>query len=195
MGPDMAHVPTSCERPVIGDEYTTRCWMPSDIVAHMPQLHEEASTGDATVIELGVRTGNSTAAFLAAVEKHGGHVHSVDVARPKVPWFAHRQWTFHLGDDLAVADDLPDCDLLFIDTSHHYGHTRAELDAYVPKVRPGGVVLLHDTELERPDTAPESDPAFPVRTAIDEYCADHDLDVEYVPGCYGLGVIRMPEAT
>lgn len=172
-------------------EYDMRRWMPSDIVQHLPRLYDEAARGDTVVVELGVRSGNSTAAFLAAVERHGGHVWSVDVDRPRVPWHGHPQWTFTLGDDIAVADRLPDCDVLFIDTSHHYGHTLAELDVYVPKVRAGGVVLLHDVELERPDGAPPDDPAFPVRAAVDDYVAKHGLTVEYVAGCYGLGVIRV----
>jgi cephalosporin hydroxylase len=177
----------------VRDEYQMRCWMTSDIVQHLPRLHAEASTGDVVVIELGVRSGNSTAAFLAAVEEYGGHVHSVDIGRPPVPWHGHPQWTFHLGDDLALVDELPECDVLFIDTSHHYGHTLAELEAFVPKVKPGGIVLMHDTELEQPAGAPVEDPPFPVRVAADEYCAKHDLTVEYVEGCYGLGVIRLPE--
>lgn len=179
---------------MVVDEYQMRRWMSSDIVQHLPQLHDEASTGDAVIIELGVRSGNSTSAFLAAVEEHGGHVYSVDIDRPRVPWHSHPQWTFLLGDDLLVADNLPDaCDVLFIDTSHHYTHTLAELETYVPKVRPGGVVLLHDTELERTDGAPPADPPFPVRRAADEYAAVHGLTVDYVPGCYGLGVIRIGE--
>jgi predicted O-methyltransferase YrrM len=174
----------------VTDEYAMRCGMPSDIVDHLPRLYAEASTGDAVVIELGVRTGNSTVAFLAAVEKHGGHVYSVDIVRPRAPWHNHSQWTFLVGDDLEIVGQLPGCDVLFIDTSHHYRHTLDELETYVPKVKPGGVVLLHDVELERPEGAPPDDPPFPVTVAVDEYCAAHHLVPEYVEGCYGLGVIR-----
>jgi predicted O-methyltransferase YrrM len=176
---------------VVINEYQARCWLPSDIKDHLPRLHEEASIGDAVVVELGVRSGNSTAALLAAVEIHGGHVWSVDLGRPSVPWHGHPQWTFLMGDDIALADELPDCDVLFIDTSHHYTHTLIELETFNPKVRPGGVILLHDTELERPDGAPETDPAFPVRAAVDKYCESRGYTPEYVEGCYGLGVIRM----
>jgi hypothetical protein len=31
-----------------------------------------------------------------------------------------------------------------------------------------------------------------VRAAVDLYCADHRLRPEFVPGCNGLGVIRIP---
>ena len=173
-------------------EYRARLAMWSDIQQHLPQLHTEASTGDAQIIELGVRAGNSTAAFLAAVEQHGGHVWSVDIDTPPVPWTGHPQWTFIEGDDLDVADQLPDgVDIVFIDTSHYYVQTLAELEVYVPKVKPGGVVLLHDTELEAPWNFPAGDPGFPVRVAVVEYCAEHGLTPEFVSGCYGLGIIRI----
>lgn len=177
---------------IAAGEYRARVAMWSDIQQHLPRLHAEASIPDAQIIDLGVRAGNSTAAFLAAVEKHGGHVYSVDVNTPPSPFHGHPQWTFIAGDDLIVADQLPDqVDIVFIDTSHDYVQTCAELEVYVPKVRAGGVVLLHDTELEHPDASPVSDPSFPVRVAVDEYCTDNGLTAEFVTGCNGLGVIRI----
>jgi predicted O-methyltransferase YrrM len=179
---------------VIRSEYDRRCVEPSDIFAHLPRLYAEASRPGVKVIELGVRSGNSTAAFLLAAQENDGYVWSVDIARPRVPWFGIGHWLFTCGDDLWLANVLPDdVDVVFIDTSHHYGQTVAELELYVPKVRPGGVVLLHDTELEYPEGHPHGDPAFPVRVAVDEYCAEHGLTPEFVPGCNGLGIIRIPE--
>lgn len=119
-------------------------------------------------------------------------VYSVDITPPSVPWFGHPQWTFLLGDDLDLVGELPDCDVLFIDTNHHYRHTLAELEAFMPKVTPGGVALFHDTELEAPESFPPGDPAFPVRAALDEWCNLHGYTPEYVEGCYGLGVVRVP---
>lgn len=180
---------------MIADEYVVRCREWSDIVDHLPRLHAEASTGDALVIELGVRSGNSTAAFLAAVTEHGGHVWSVDVHPPQVPpeWHALDEWTVLIGDDLAIAHLLPpEVDVLFIDTSHAYRQTANELLTYVQNVKPGGVVLLHDTELERPEAGGPDDPPFPVRRAVDEFCDLYGMTPEYVAGCNGLGVIRIP---
>ncbi len=178
---------------MILDEYRMRCLVPSDIYEHLPRLYDEASHGYALVIELGVRSGNSTAAFLAAVTEHGGHVWSNDLNQPPVPWAGHEQWTFIEGDDLAISDQMPrNVDVLFIDTSHHFQQTAVELELYVPKVKPGGVVLLHDTELEYPEDRPHTDPPFPVRLAVDLYCEEHGLTPEYVTGCNGLGVIRLP---
>src|SRR5690348_17788993 len=38
-------------------------------------------------------------------------------------------------------------DVFFLDTSHEYDHTLAELRAYMPRVAPGGVALFHDTNI------------------------------------------------
>jgi hypothetical protein len=76
-------------------------------------------------------------------------------------------------------------DVLFIDTTHAYAQTSLEIELYLPKVRPGGVVLMHDVELEHPELAP-GDAAFPVRRAIE----DAGLSYELVSGCNGLAVIR-----
>jgi SAM-dependent methyltransferase len=178
-----------------GEEFERRRATWSDVVDHLPRLYSEASRARGSrVIELGVRTGNSTAAFLAAAEAVGGHVWSVDRHWPSVPewWSRSTRWTCVVGDDLEVADRLPsDVDVIFLDTSHEYDVTRRELSAYLPKVRPGGVMLCHDTDVEQPEEV-HGGPAFPVRRAIDEVVAAEHLHCEYVPGCFGLGVIRVP---
>jgi cephalosporin hydroxylase len=179
-------------------DYESRCDTPSDICAHLPRLHAEASRQGVKVIELGVRSGNSTAAFLSAAESHDGHVWSVDLVGASFPasFNATGRWTFVCGDDLDpfIVDSLPNgVDVLFIDTSHHYEHTLAELRLYVPKVAPGGVVLMHDTELERPFDAPPDDRPFPVAAAIREFAGESGVTVEWVGGCYGLGVLYVPK--
>jgi cephalosporin hydroxylase len=175
------------------NEYQRRLASWSDIVDHLPRLYDEACRDNVTVIELGVRGGNSTAAFMAAAELHDGHVWSVDINECSGPW--GKRWTFIQGDDMdpEVIAQLPECDVLFVDSSHHYEHTLAELKAYVPKVKDGGVVLLHDTELEMPYMCPPDDPPFPVTAALRTFIALTDplAQVEWVSGCNGLGVYRI----
>lgn len=179
---------------MILDDYQLRCGEFSDIRDHLPRLHLEASKPGVKIIELGVRAGNSTAAFLAAAQANDGHVWSVDICPPYVPsdWCAMPEWTFIVGDDLDIADRLPDAvDIVFIDTSHTYDQTLTELWTYRSKLKPGGVFICHDTELEHPDASPPSDPPFPVATAIREFCQETGAAVEWVAGCWGLGVIRL----
>lgn len=174
-------------------EYEARCLENSDIKDHLPFLFEQAAGKQ--VIELGVRGGNSTAAFLAAVEKHGGHVWSVDIEWPHVPetWGDSDLWEFILGDDLTVDWLLPnEVDIVFVDTSHTFAQTFQELDTYAPKLRPGGVFLLHDVELERPDASPHDDPPYPVKAAVEQWSFAYGWAVEYRTGCWGLAVIHKP---
>ena len=35
--------------------------------------------------------------------------------------------------------------MVFIDSSHEYWNTRAELDAWYPALAPGGLIVLHDS--------------------------------------------------
>jgi predicted O-methyltransferase YrrM len=180
--------------PALRADYEARCSTWSDIQNWMPTLRDTVRAyPSAAVVELGVRSGNSTSAFLYAVDEVDGHLWSVDVNTPAVPgwWWSYPRWTCRIGDDCnpAIAADLPaEVDVLFIDTSHHYDHTLAELRLYVPRVRPGGTVLMHDTELEAPDGY-IGDP-FPVARALDDYCAEAGLSWENRTGCYGLGVIK-----
>jgi predicted O-methyltransferase YrrM len=163
----------------------------SDIQEYLPFLHDTArSYPGVRVLELGTRKGNSTLAFLAAAKDAGGHVWSADIINvdrdPEgmLPWARLPYWTFVHGDDMhpAVRAALPaKVDVLFIDTSHEYEHTLAELRAYMPRLAPGGTALFHDTKVQ----------------ALDEYCAEAGLSWEELPGEYGLGVIRPggePEA-
>lgn len=165
-------------------DYEARCREVSDISLHLPFLHDSAQ--GKTVIELGVRTGNSTAAFLAA----GAEVWSVDIEPAAVPgeWHENPRWHFLCGDDLApeVAAVLPaKVDVVFIDTVHTYEQTLAELRTYAPRA---GLVLLHDTQW-MPGGIDAGAPSGPVARAIDDWCAEAGLTWVNRPGSYGLGVI------
>lgn len=172
--------------------YAQRTREPSDIVDHLTYLYDQVCRfPGAVVIELGVRTGVSTAALLAAVEHVGGELWAVDIQPPRIPdtIAEHPALELIVSDDLAVAASLPDCDVLFVDTSHHYTQTKAELAAYMPKCR--GVALFHDTSLANPENAPPGDPPFPVARALDEWCEAHSQAWTNRDWCNGLGTIEV----
>lgn len=160
----------------------------TDIQDQLPALFDRACRYERVrVCEFGVRTGESTAAFLAAAEATGGHVWSYDIDEPRVPswWLESPLWTFTRASSLEV--DAPECDVLFIDTSHTYADTVAELERLVPLVTPGGVVLCHDTRLRNPPFEP-----LAVARALDDYCAKTGLPWLELGGRYGLGEIEVP---
>lgn len=114
----------------------------SDIQEHLGLLRGLAMDC-VKVVELGFRTGVSTSAFLAG----GAHVHSYDIdknCKKHVRRLAHEYpdtFEFKVGDSTEV--DIPECDLLFIDTDHTYRTTLLELERHEVKVKRW--IVLHDT--------------------------------------------------
>lgn len=144
-----------------------------------------------------MRTGNSTSAFLAACEvERKGHVWSYDVNPPDVPDCYHESdyWTFSRCD-ATTADALalgpPQVDVLFVDLLHTFEETLTVCTLWVPRIPPGGVALFHDTEWPeinyvRPDAHESA-----VGRALDVYCKMRGLEWTNIPGCNGLGVLRV----
>jgi hypothetical protein len=83
-------------------------------------------------------------------------------------------------------------EVLFDDASHDYGKTLEELRLWVPRVRPGGVVLMHDTEWLAPASMGNPPDITPVGQALTDYCEETGLTWVNKPGCYGLGIMRIP---
>lgn len=202
-------------------EYVVQLAAWSDIAEQMPLLYEAACSREAPLVaELGTRSGKSGIALLAGAAETGGHVWSVDSGPVTVPgwWQATGLWSFLAADDMSesAAAFIPaELDILFIDTSHLFEHTLAELRRYAPRVRSGGVVLCHDVELRRDDEimrtqdppwiawleAAADGPEYPVAAALEAYCAEAKLSWERQPApeiirkgepFYGLGTILIP---
>jgi predicted O-methyltransferase YrrM len=168
------------------EEYQSRLEQWSDIRGHMEFLHERALKYQ-TIVELGVRYGNSTSAFLAACEKNRGRLFSVDVERPEVPewWWNCCFWGFAKDNDISrrIIRDLPmKIEMLLIDTCHTYAHTLTELVLYGTRVTPGGLICCHDA-LPPPDG---------VANALRDFCELYGLTWELRPESFGLGIIEIP---
>ena len=150
-----------------------------DIEEHLGTLVRACIDVEAKVIlELGVRTGNSTRAFLAVAKTLDAKVISVDIADCSHVANSDR-WFFVQMDDLKFEIDGP-VDILFIDTSHEYEQTLKELERFSPKVRKGGKILLHDTV---------SCPG--VLLAVNSYLDEHPGEFIFTnhDNCNGLGVL------
>jgi len=111
--------------------------------------------------EIGSYFGASTGFLAAAASLKRGTLHCVDVwdnramgrepagdtfaefTRNTARFFSHL--VVHRGEADAMAAQVPgDLDLLFIDGDHSYAAVQADLANYGPKLKPGGVLLLHD---------------------------------------------------
>lgn len=133
------------------------------MVPHLESLTAAAAEAS-TIVELGVRGGVSTWALLDGLPEDGW-MWSVDIEECSVPFRVSNdpRWAVWVGDDLdpAVLAFLPEqADLVFIDTSHEYAHTVAEL-ALAKSLDPARI-LCHDADWPG------------VAQAMAEFCAAYD---------------------
>jgi cephalosporin hydroxylase len=111
------------------------------------------------IVELGVRSGESTRVLLAAAEAANAHVLSIDIE----PWYDievpfKNRWSFIQADDVdfgrngfvswCVANHHePKVDVLFVDTSHEYEHTKQEILTWSNHLADGATLIFHDTNM------------------------------------------------
>jgi predicted O-methyltransferase YrrM len=150
-----------------------------DMAPHIATLTRLATEAQ-TIVELGVREGVSTWALLDGLPADG-RLYSVDVQRDSQPPRVtdDPRWTYIIGDDLSpdVHAQLPgQADLVFIDTSHEYEHTVAEL-VFALSLSPARIVM-HDYV------------QAPVARAVDEFCAREGWAVVAHEPEYGLATLE-----
>jgi len=110
-----------------------------------------------TILELGTGFGTSTIALAAAAQEVGGHVYTCDKSskseftncdyvKQKIEDLKLAKFcTFYIMDDLNLAEQwTKPIDLLFIDTSHEYIHTKQELEKFMPFLTESGECYMHD---------------------------------------------------
>jgi len=83
------------------------------------------------------------------------------------------------GYSTEVAKTIPDesLDWVFIDADHRYEAIKADLEAWFPKVRKGGIMSGHDYKHYTIPT-PSGDHVFGVIEAVDEFCAKHGYKLD-----------------
>ena len=143
---------------------------PSDICGHVGRMRALAEQCR-HVTEFGVRTGVSTAAWIAARPKI---LVCYDIQRcaevdalEKAAVAAGVKFSFHKQDVLHATIDSTD--LLFIDTLHTYDQLRQELARHADRAR--RYVVLHDTEtFAETGEVPGTRGLWP---AVAEFLADH----------------------
>lgn len=171
------------------EDVLSRSEKKSDIYLHLTRLYKltiDLHVPDKVVVELGVRRGESTIALLAAVNDSGGHFFSIDIedcVLVRECLKGEPNWTFIKEDDINLIKKwTKPIDHLFIDTSHTYEHTLAELREWGKWVKDHGIISLHDT------TAPN----YPgVMKAIKKYLGENPtFEFTNYPECFGLGIIK-----
>ncbi|MDB5341840.1 MAG: hypothetical protein JWP89_217 [Schlesneria sp.] len=128
----------------LDERYAVAASTPSDINEHCSKLRKLASQAD-VVVEFGMRHGVSTVALLAGQPRE---FHSYDLRHDPIADVLEQvqgktAFSFRIGDSRQV--EIPECDLLFIDTKHTAEQLTGELAAHASRVRRR--IVLHDTEV------------------------------------------------
>ncbi len=148
--------------PRLRESFGAKNAVDTDISDHLSELFfDVVNAAPRLIVELGTRGGESTRVLLAAAEGLGARVLSVDNAecsQIELPSGLAPRWTFVKSDDVSFGKDsfapwcaeqglAPQADLIFLDTSHQYQHTVAELAVWLPLLKVGGTILFHDTNM------------------------------------------------
>ena len=155
------------------------------------------------ILELGVRTGNTTLPFLCAAKELGGMVHSVDLDATtfQCPDDLRVYWKFFQSDAISWLEQQRNqgakYDLIYIDDWHAYNHVRRELEIIDSMVTPSSIILLHDLMYSnaQPDYRSDPNTADAQWAGGGPYRAVAELDPEIwewatVPINHGLTVLR-----
>jgi len=128
----------------ISELYNYLCTIDSDIQEHLPILKSYGEKVK-TITEFGVRTGRSTAAFLASKPNT---LRSYDISGRKFNYKLYKRlsdkktdFTFTEADTLKIS--IEKTDLLFLDTLHTYTQLKNELLLHSDKVQK--YLIFHDT--------------------------------------------------
>jgi len=128
---------------ILEEHYRKAIIGPSDIYVHLPLLRDLASRCK-TVIELGVRWGYSTRALLVTPV----HLRSYDIVLDsnveslfEISRSAGNDHVYIQADDLKI--ELPEVDMIFIDTEHSYDQLTQELRLHGNKAQK--YLAFHDT--------------------------------------------------
>lgn len=156
--------------------------------------------GEGQVVEIGVRMGVSTAAFLLS---RAEHVWSVDIdPRCADLYPENSKWTFIESDsknhDFVRAKGPMSVDVLMIDGDHSYEGLTNDLKNYVPWVCKGGLVLVHDVNAHNMLNISEKQirdgwAGSWTSRAWNDYLAKTELwnKSTVLPGKFGMGVIQL----
>jgi hypothetical protein len=116
----------------------------NDIWMHLPMIAWLASQMPANTgaVELGVRSGRSTAAIQAGLPGECWH-DAIDIHPVALPFDLGEASALHVKDSREAFGQT--ISFLFIDTEHTYEQVKAELAAWLPRCIPGAMVAGHDT--------------------------------------------------
>ena len=141
------------------DEISNFSLKKTDINDHLKTMfYESIIQRPKSIVELGTRGGASTFVLERVAKMCGSTLLSIDIddCSSVSSW---KDWKFVKSDDIKFATEYPEyciknklkekIDLLFIDTSHEYEHTKLEIKHWFPNLSDHAKVIFHDTNLQK----------------------------------------------
>jgi cephalosporin hydroxylase len=126
----------------------------TDISSHLENMYTYTSNMKPSIIvECGVSAGESSGIFSIVNKELGSKVFGVDIGVGLSVYSTIHNGTFIHMDDCLYADTYKkeygaNIDVLFIDTSHLYDHTKKEIEKWFPLLSKKALVMFHDTNLD-----------------------------------------------
>jgi predicted O-methyltransferase YrrM len=101
----------------------------------------------------------------------------MSIAFADTEFASHRRSVISL-DSVKAAKKFPNefFDFVFIDANHKYKFVKADIEAWWPKVKKGGIAIGHDY-----NGGKERRGIWGVKRAIDEFASNNDLQVKTLP--------------
>jgi len=130
------------------------CNTPSDINEHLPIL-KTLSKDCTSIAEFGVRGMVSTWAFLHGLTQNNSDekkllcvdIENVDNVQAVINMAKKSGVDMKFVKQNSIDCEIPEVDMLFIDTWHIYGHLKRELITHHKKV--SKYIVMHDTEVDK----------------------------------------------
>ncbi len=181
----------------------------TDINDHLLTIYRESiEIKPSLIVELGVRGGESTFVFERVSKKTNATLISVDIEDCS-NITDYEKWFFVQSDDIEFAKRFdnwcrgkgiePSIDILFIDTSHLYSHTKEEIEYWFPYLSDKSKVFFHDTNInflfKRKDGSLQNgwDNKRGVIRAIEDFCEkEFNEKVEFKDECKGFEIRHIP---
>jgi hypothetical protein len=149
------------------------CWMGRSLCALVEFLHELGKGAGLHAIDTfkGTQSEPCKSIQAAEVERHGGSLRAVFEANLKA--FGGAAQIYEM-ESLKAAEAFRDgsLDAVFIDGNHRLEAVRADLAAWIPKVKVGGIIAGHDYDEQE------------VKQAVDEEFACDEAKVEVIGRCW-----------
>lgn len=157
----------------------SRMFLVEDDVRLLKRIGRKLPAGDCSVIDIGAGAGTTALAILEASKD--AYVRMIDISPTELSYAreAIRNVGFAARAEAHVISSLDAARswggqhkgnvLVLLDASHTYEATKAELEAWVPSIKPGGWLWCHDYLGD--GGLPEGENG--VKRAVDEYVEEH----------------------